>query len=95
MDLRELSSYIINKLDCDAEVFCVRSNSLLIESRDQKVTLINKGTELGISLRVIKDGKAGFSFSSGGDPDDLIKRTLDISAIFPYDENNIFPGPSP
>ena len=57
--------------DFEFEVYTERKNKLKIESAGEKVENITTSTESGIALRVLKDGKMGFSYTS-----DVRKETL-------------------
>ncbi|RMF97375.1 MAG: TldD/PmbA family protein [Candidatus Schekmanbacteria bacterium] len=57
----------INNLQ--AEVFINRTKGLSIEVEKQEIKAFEKSDDLGIGLRIFKDGKMGFSFCSGTSTD--------------------------
>ncbi len=63
-----------------AEVFMKSSKSLSVEVKDQTVDSLKSSVSLGYSLRVIKDGRLGFSYAtSAGDRDSVVTRAIDAA----------------
>lgn len=90
-NLSEISSDILKKINFDAEVYIIRSKSLKINILNQKIESIDKGDIFGISLRIVKDKRVGFSFSSGGKIDLLIKEAIENVGFMERDEFNVLP----
>lgn len=90
-NLSEISSDILKKINFDAEVYIIRSKNLKINILNQKIESIDKGDIFGISLRIIKDKRVGFSFSSGGKIDLLIKEAIENVGFMERDEFNVLP----
>lgn len=95
MDIRQLAADILKKTPAEAEVFILRSGTLSIEVIDQKVKSMDKGEDFGIGLRVLKDKRMGFAFSSDIKTDVLITSAMENSANMPVDACNCFSAPSP
>jgi len=47
-----------------AELFVVKSRSFEVELKNHRIDDMKQAESSGVGLRVIKDGRAGFSFSS-------------------------------
>jgi len=60
----------------EAEVYYLRSKSIPIEFRDEKIEEIKIHEYTEVALRVIKDGKLGMSFGSPDEPDILVKSAV-------------------
>lgn len=90
-NLQEISSDILKRINLDAEVYIIRSKGLKINIHNQKIESIDKGNTLGIALRIIKDKKVGFSYSSGGKIDLLIKEALENVDFMEKDDFNVLP----
>ncbi|MFV1950695.1 MAG: TldD/PmbA family protein [Nitrospinota bacterium] len=69
ISIRDIAEDILQKTlrrgPSEAEVFAVDSTSTTIDVRDQKVDAFNIASSRGIGLRVILDGRLGFSYTSG------------------------------
>jgi PmbA protein len=78
------------------EIFQVASRNLSIEVKEQKVDTFTCSQPVGISVRVLKDGRMGFSFSTSLDDADL-SRMIDNALVGAEnqtaDESLGFPGP--
>jgi PmbA protein len=94
MHFQELCRDIVKKVPFEAEAFIINSKTLSIEINNQKIEAINKGTDFGIALRVIKDKKMGFAYSSDIDIDSLIDKALHNSNVSEIDEFNQFAQPT-
>ncbi len=60
----------------EAEVYYLRSKSIPIEFRDEKMEEISMHEYTEVALRVIKDGKLGMSYGSPDEPDILVKSAV-------------------
>ena len=98
INIRSIAENILQKTlrrrPSEAEVFTVDSTSTTIDIRNQKVDAFNIASSRGIGLRVILDGRLGFSYTS-----DLTSQAIDrlidesfVNAINnEIDEYNGFP----
>ena len=73
MKMKEILNVIKSRIpaDYEFEIYWERKKKLKIETSDEKVENLSTSTESGLSLRVLKDGKVGFSYTS-----DLKQETL-------------------
>ncbi len=63
-----------------AEVFMRSSKSLSVEIKEQAVDSLKSSASIGYSLRVIKDGRLGFSYATdAGDRDSIITKAIDAA----------------
>ncbi|OGC04537.1 hypothetical protein A3H38_02410 [candidate division WOR-1 bacterium RIFCSPLOWO2_02_FULL_46_20] len=88
-----LKSILAKKAD-QAEVFFSSSKTLKIDVLDQKVESIDEIEEQGIGIRVIKDNKLGFAYTSDFDEtvlEETITRAIDNAANSEADEHNALP----
>ena len=72
------------------EIFYSKSRSLKIESKDLKVETLTSAADIGLSFRVQKNGRVGFSYTTSIEPqaiESAIRSALDISAHMPVDES--------
>ncbi len=83
--IEELSASVFSNTSCPSELYLIRSSGTEISVRDGKVESICEGTEEGIGLRVIKDGRLGFAFCSGLSADGLAEKALASSVYFETD----------
>lgn len=61
-----------------AEVYLKSSRKLTVEVKEQKVDAVKSSVDFGYSLRVIKDGRLGFSYSTAReDADTVIESALE------------------
>src|ERR1700680_2326330 len=78
------------------EIYQVASRNLSIEVKEQKVDTFTCSQPMGISVRVLKGGRMGFSFSTSLDDADL-SRMIDNALVGAEnqtaDESLGFPGP--
>jgi len=80
-----------------SEVYLTASEELTIDVRDQEVETMKKANEFGVGLRVIKDQKIGFAFTSEVKPEsleNLVREAVANSEKTSVDEYNIIPEPS-
>lgn len=79
----------------EAEVYVRTSRNLTIEVKEQKVDTLEVSRTTGYSVRVIKDRRLGFSYST--DPDEIrrvAERAIEASQFSEPDEHNGFPFPA-
>ncbi len=98
ISIRSIAEDILQKTlrrgPSEAEVFAVDSTSTTIDVRDQKVDAFNIASSRGIGLRVILDGRLGFSYTSGltsQATDRLIDESFVNAINNEIDEYNGFP----
>lgn len=81
-----------------AEVYIRTGKSLSVEVKGQKVEAIESSLNSGFSIRVIRDGRLGFSFSTDLDTtglDEAVDKAIDASKWTERDEFLSFPESSP
>lgn len=85
--LEELANEILDKAlkSADAaEVFYIQSNSLPVSFEANKVKSVESHETRGAALRIIKEGRVGFSATSRlSDPDLLVASALETAALGP------------
>ncbi|MGF7185834.1 PmbA protein [Desulfitispora alkaliphila] len=82
------------KMD-SAEVYISSSKELNIEVSNQEVETLKMAEEIGMGIRVLKDGKMGFSYTTSLDETSLKEALEQAIANCPkttVDENNILPN---
>ncbi|MEW5743871.1 MAG: TldD/PmbA family protein [Nitrospirota bacterium] len=83
----------------EAEVYLKRSKSLGIDVRDQKIDTLETSVTAGFCLRVIRDRRLGFSYSTAPDDAELVvERALEASRHTEPDDALALPvrsGPAP
>ncbi len=78
-----------------AEVFMRSSKNLSVEVKNREVDSLKSSLSFGYSLRVIKDGRLGFSYSTDRkDKDDVISRAVEASVYADKDPYLDLPGPA-
>ncbi|HZV82501.1 MAG TPA: TldD/PmbA family protein [Geobacteraceae bacterium] len=80
------------------EIMTGHSTTLSIEAREGKVDTFKSAEPVGVSIRLLKNGSMGFSYSSSFAPSDLEKmvdNALTGALSQCADEANIFPAPLP
>ena len=80
----------------DAETYITSSQELSIDVRNQEVETMKIADAMGVGLRVIKDGRMGFSFTSHLNPesmDTLVEQAKANSINTVKDEHNHLPDP--
>jgi PmbA protein len=79
-----------------AEVYLTSEKRNQIDVLDQKVETLDQVQELGMAVRVIKDQRLGFSYSSDLDInviDEVIDQAVANAACAAVDGSNVLPGP--
>lgn len=77
----------------EAEAYVKRSKSLSVEVKDRKVESLEAATTIGYSVRVIRDGRLGFSYSNDPlTPDRVVARALEASRYTEPDIHNRLPS---
>lgn len=70
-----------------AEAYIRKGSSLTIEVKGQKVEAIESAIDSGYSLRIIRDGRLGFTFSTDPDAvDEAVERAMEASRWTEKDE---------
>ena len=100
MEARMLAEDIIKKTllkGCDAaEVFIKEANGISVEAKEGKVEALEASKDFGIAIKVIKNKKLGFAFTT--DLDDIegaMDKAVDYSAWTADDEFVDIPGNMP
>src|SRR4030067_3484608 len=80
---------------CDeAEVFIKTAKRLSVEVKNNGVEALNSAKDFGISLRVIKKHRLGFSFTTNpAELEDMIKEAVEGAKWTVEDENIEVPNP--
>ncbi|HEX8947653.1 MAG TPA: DNA gyrase modulator, partial [Dissulfurispiraceae bacterium] len=78
----------------EAEVFVKASKSLVIEVRERRVDTLESSRTAGYGLRVIKDRRLGFSYSTElSDIENVAEQALSASLYTEPDEHLGLPSP--
>jgi PmbA protein len=80
------------------EIMTGHSSTLSIEAREGKVDTFKSAEPVGVSIRLLKNGGMGFSYSSSFDPRDLenmVDNALTGALAQCADDANLLPSPSP
>lgn len=80
-----------------AELFVVNSRSFEVELKNNRIDDMKQAESSGVGLRVIKDGRAGFSFSSDFRStalDKMVMQAVNNSRYSDKDDALCFPGPA-
>ncbi len=75
------------------ELFLQRIKKTKIESSDESLENISTSEELGLGIRVLKDKKMGFSYTSSLDEEDIksaLSRAMEMCELQTEDEGNAF-----
>ena len=79
----------LEKLNPDQfELYFLKKSQLEIEAKEGKVDTLSQADDLGISVRILKDKRQGFSFTTSMDPsaiDHAIQTAFDIALHMPED----------
>lgn len=70
------------------EIYFARSSSTKIDSKDLKVDSLTRSEDMGLSFRVAKNGRVGFSFTTSLDPlaiERAIDSSLQVASVMPED----------
>lgn len=74
------------------ELYYLRKTSTQIDCKNQEVDALSRSEDVGLSIRLIKDRRLGFSFTTSLDKE-AIRRAIDsaseIAQIMPEDEHNL------
>ena len=78
--------------DCDAyEIYIDESKSIQLDSLKEELNFAKEEIELGVGIRVIKDNKVGFAFTSNMDKiSETAKQSIDNTKLNKVDENYSF-----
>jgi PmbA protein len=71
------------------EVYFEHRTSLKVDSKDQEVDTLSKAEDVGIAIRLIRDKKLGFSYSTSLDHSAIqkaVEQAYDIASFMPEDE---------
>ncbi|RNC69903.1 MAG: TldD/PmbA family protein [Desulfuromonadales bacterium] len=80
------------------EITLASSRTLTVEVKEQKVDTFKCAEPVGVSIRVLKNGGMGFSFTTSITPDDLarmVENALVGAGAQTPDEHHAFPAPEP
>ena len=80
-----------------AELFVMKSRSFEVELKNNRIDDMKQAESSGVGLRVIKDGRAGFSFSSDFRTtalDKMVAQAITNSHYSDKDETLCFPSPA-
>ena len=84
-----------NRLGVDAEVFLLHNRELSIEVSDGQVETLKEAEEMGLGLRVIKDNRLGFAFTSDFSPQalqDVVQDAVRICSFTSPDQFQALPS---
>jgi PmbA protein len=91
----EVVSGALRKGADQAEVFMRSSRNLSVEVKNQEVDSLKSSLSFGYSLRIIKDGKLGFSYSTNrDDKDNVISRAVEAANYVDKDPYLGLPSPA-
>ena len=78
--------------DCDAyEIYIDESNSIQLDSLKEELNFAKEEIECGVGIRVIKDNKVGFAFTSNMDKiAETAKQAIENTKLNKVDENYTF-----
>lgn len=75
------------------ELFFQRRVSTSIDSKDLQVESLSRAEDVGLSVRVIQDGRLGFSFTTSLDKPSILRAidsALEIASVMPHDPHHGF-----
>ena len=78
------------------EIFLLLESGIVAEVKDKEVDSFKVRSNMGVSIRTLSAGRAGFGYSSLLDLAalrDMMDKTLSGSLELPIDRNISFPGP--
>ena len=80
--------------DCDAyEIYIDESKSIELDSRKEELNFAKEEIECGVGIRVIKDNKVGFAFTSNMDKIvETAKQAIENTKLNKVDDNYTFAG---
>ena len=73
------------------EIYFQRTQTLRVDSRDQMIDSLSHAEDAGISIRLLKDQKMGFSFTTSLEPQSVLKaidQAYEIANFMPEDPYN-------
>ena len=71
------------------ELYFMRKTSTRIDSKNQEVDSLTRSEDVGLSIRLIRDKKLGFSFTTSLEKDAIeraVQSAFDVTAFMPHDE---------
>lgn len=75
------------------EVFYERRTKTSIDSKDLKTESLSRAVDVGLALRVLKDQRMGFSFTTSLEPaaiERAVASALEVASVMPQDEHQKF-----
>lgn len=93
MDIFNEVKNIIGKRGFEFEVYTSRSKNLKIEINDKEIDNIQASDEFGIGLRVLKDKKIGFAYTTFPSKEAIsliVEQAIEMAELSEEDEGNIF-----
>lgn len=70
------------------EIFCLRSQSTRIDSKDQKIDSLTRAEDVGLSVRLKKSNRTGFSYTTSLAKDAVeaaVRSAFEVSQVMPED----------
>lgn len=84
----------ISKLCDEYEIYLTQSNSINLDSKMDELNFAKEELRKGLGIRVIKDNKLGFAFTSDFDKiTETINQAIDNTKLNKSDKNNAFSTP--
>ena len=81
----------VEKLSDNWEIYLANSESIEVESKKDSLNFAKEEIENGVGIRIIKDGKIGFAYTSDLDKiEQTAKKALDNAKLNKVDENYEF-----
>ncbi len=80
-----------------AEIFLLYNKELSIELRDAQVETLKEAEQIGMGIRVLKNGRMGFAYSSDLSRHaiiEVVEQAVSISGFMPADENQSLVEPA-
>lgn len=72
------------------EIYFKRTSSVQIDAKNQELDALTREEDVGISIRLIKDRRMGFSFTTSLDPERIVQAAdmaLEVATVMPQDDN--------
>lgn len=95
-EVLDIAKAFVTKQSVDSwELFHTVSKSFRVEVKEAIVDSLQRSSLKGLSVRIKKDGKSGFSFCSSSDRHDVektIKNAVDMASVMPGDDSAGFTG---
>lgn len=73
------------------ELYFVKKSSTKIDCKDQKVDSLTRAEDVGLSIRILRDGKMGFSYTTSVDRESIersVQAAWEIASLMPADPYN-------